>query len=66
MAMLVIKDDVIKYEEYFSGGDENTLFSSNSMGKLCGIFQGCCRRNFIERLYRSFVWGTISGRGMFP
>lgn len=32
-AMLVIKDDVIKYEEYFLGGDENTLFSSNSMGK---------------------------------
>ncbi len=32
-AMLVVKDDVIKYEEYFLGGDENTLFSSNSMGK---------------------------------
>lgn len=32
-AMLVIKDDVIKYEEYFFGGDEDTLFSSNSMGK---------------------------------
>lgn len=32
-AMLVIKDDVIKYEKYFMGGDENTLFSSNSMGK---------------------------------
>lgn len=32
-AMLVIKNDVIKYEEYFFGGDENTLFSSNSMGK---------------------------------
>lgn len=32
-AMLVIKDDVIKYEKYFLGGDENTLFSSNSMGK---------------------------------
>lgn len=32
-AMIVIKDDVIKYEQYFSGGDENTLFSSNSMGK---------------------------------
>lgn len=32
-AMLVVKDDVIKYEEYFFGGDENTLFSSNSMGK---------------------------------
>lgn len=32
-AMLVIKDDVIKYEKYFFGGDENTLFSSNSMGK---------------------------------
>ena len=31
--MLVIKDDVIKYEKYFMGGDENTLFSSNSMGK---------------------------------
>ncbi len=31
--MLVIKDDVIKYEKYFFGGDENTLFSSNSMGK---------------------------------
>lgn len=33
LAMLVIRDDVIKYETYFSGGDENTLFSSNSMGK---------------------------------
>ncbi len=32
-AMLVIKDDVIKYENYFLGGDETTLFSSNSMGK---------------------------------
>lgn len=30
---LVIKDDVIKYEEYLAGGDEKTLFSSNSMGK---------------------------------
>ncbi len=32
-AMLVIRDDVIKYEEYFFGGDKNTVFSSNSMGK---------------------------------
>lgn len=32
-AMLVIRDDVIKYEKYFMGGDEDTLFSSNSMGK---------------------------------
>ncbi len=32
-AMLVIKDDVIRYENYFFGGDENTVFSSNSMGK---------------------------------
>lgn len=47
-AMIVIKDDVIKYEQYFSGGDENTLFSSNSMGKsfvsaLMGIAvsEGC-------------------------
>lgn len=32
-AMLVIKDDVIKYEKYFFGGREDTLFSSNSMGK---------------------------------
>lgn len=32
-AILVIKDDVIKYEEYFFGGDEKTLFSSNSIGK---------------------------------
>lgn len=32
-AILVTKDDVIKYEEYYFGGDENTLFSSNSMGK---------------------------------
>ena len=32
-AMLVVKDDVIKYEEYFFGGDQNTVFSSNSMGK---------------------------------
>lgn len=32
-AMIVIKDDVIKYENYFYGGNEATLFSSNSMGK---------------------------------
>lgn len=32
-AMLVIQDDVIRYEEYFFGGDQNTVFSSNSMGK---------------------------------
>lgn len=33
LGLLVIHDDVIKYEDYFYGGDENTLFSSNSMGK---------------------------------
>ncbi len=32
-ALLVIQNDRIKYEKYFFGGDENTLFSSNSMGK---------------------------------
>ena len=32
-AMLVVKDDAIRYEKYFFGGDENTVFSSNSMGK---------------------------------
>lgn len=32
-AMLVIKDDIIRYEKYFFGGNEDTLFSSNSMGK---------------------------------
>lgn len=32
-AMLVIQDDVIRYENYFFGGDENTVFVSNSMGK---------------------------------
>ena len=32
-AMLVIKDDTIKYERYFFGGDETTVFASNSMGK---------------------------------
>ena len=32
-AMLVVKNDEIRYEQYFFGGDENTLFSSNSMGK---------------------------------
>ena len=31
--MLVIQDDCIQYEKYFLGGDDNTLFSSNSMGK---------------------------------
>lgn len=31
--LLIIQDDCIKYEKYFFGGDENTLFSSNSMGK---------------------------------
>lgn len=33
LAMVAVKDDVIKYENYFFGGDEHTLFSSNSMGK---------------------------------
>lgn len=33
LAMVAVKDDVIKYENYFFGGDEQTLFSSNSMGK---------------------------------
>lgn len=32
-ALLVIKDDVVKYEKYFCGGNDDTLFSSNSMGK---------------------------------
>ena len=32
-ALLVIQDDVIRYENYFFGGDEATAFSSNSMGK---------------------------------
>lgn len=32
-ALLIIKNDIIKYEKYYFGGDENTLFSSNSMGK---------------------------------
>lgn len=32
-AMLVIKDDIIRYEKYFFGGNEDTFFSSNSMGK---------------------------------
>lgn len=32
-AMIVVKDDVIKYEKYFFGSGEGTLFSSNSMGK---------------------------------
>ena len=32
-AMIVIENDVIKYEKYFRGGDENTVFSSCSMGK---------------------------------
>lgn len=32
-ALLVIQDDVIRYENYFFGGDEATVFCSNSMGK---------------------------------
>ena len=32
-ALLMIQDDVIRYENYFFGGDEATVFSSNSMGK---------------------------------
>ena len=32
-ALLVIQDDVIRYKNYFFGGDEATVFSSNSMGK---------------------------------
>ena len=32
-ALLVIQDDVIRCENYFFGGDEATVFSSNSMGK---------------------------------
>lgn len=31
--LLVIQDDRIKHESYYLGADENTLFSSNSMGK---------------------------------
>ena len=31
--LLVIQNDVIKHESYYLGADENTLFSSNSMGK---------------------------------
>ncbi|WP_317367217.1 serine hydrolase [uncultured Tyzzerella sp.] len=31
--LLIIKDDNIKYEKYYLGGDKDTLFSSNSMGK---------------------------------
>lgn len=33
LAMVAVKDDVIRYENYFSGGNEATVFSSNSMGK---------------------------------
>lgn len=31
--LIVIQDDVIKHESYYLGANENTLFSSNSMGK---------------------------------
>lgn len=33
LGFLVIQDDVIRHESYYMGADENTLFSSNSMGK---------------------------------
>ncbi len=33
LAMVAVKEDVIRYENYFSGGNEATVFSSNSMGK---------------------------------
>ena len=32
-ALLVIQDDGIRYEKYYMGGSENTLFVSNSIGK---------------------------------
>lgn len=32
-ALLVIQDDSIRYEKYYMGGSENTLFVSNSIGK---------------------------------
>ena len=49
-AMLVIKDDVIKYEKYFFGGDENTVFSSNSMGKsfVSALFGIAADEGFID------------------
>ena len=49
-AMLVIKDDVIKYEKYFFGGDENTVFSSNSMGKsfVSALFGIAVDEGFID------------------
>lgn len=33
LGFLVIQDNVIRHESYSMGADENTLFSSNSMGK---------------------------------
>ncbi len=32
-SLLIIKDDTIRYEKYYKGGDKNTHFSSNSIGK---------------------------------
>ncbi|MFR4979060.1 MAG: serine hydrolase domain-containing protein, partial [Butyricicoccus sp.] len=32
-ALLIIQDDTIRYEKYYMGGSENTLFVSNSIGK---------------------------------
>ncbi|MDE7028512.1 MAG: hypothetical protein K2P63_00865 [Lachnospiraceae bacterium] len=70
-AMLVVKDDVIRYEEYFFGGDENTLFSSNSMGKsfvsaLMGIAETHIRTGWSGNQsgihYLQFCTGSAPGQ----
>lgn len=49
-ALLVIKDDKIRYEKYYMGGDENTLFSSNSIGKsfVSALFGIAVSEGYIE------------------
>lgn len=49
-ALMVIKDDAIRYETYYMGGDENTVFSSNSIGKsfVSALFGIAVSEGYIE------------------
>lgn len=49
-ALMVMKDDAIRYETYYMGGDENTVFSSNSIGKsfVSALFGIAVSEGYIE------------------
>lgn len=52
-ALLVIQDDRIRYEKYYMGGNENTLFVSNSIGKsfVSALFGIAVSEGAIESIY---------------